>query len=135
MIQLSVVLITKNQEWNIAGLVESVLEKSPPGTDITLVDSASSDKTVEIASTSPINVISLLQPQRLTAAMGRYVGLQYCCGDLILFLDGDMELYDGWLERAFHLMKTDPQIAAITGQVIDRPKATPRSDKLVLPEP
>src|SRR5690348_14872807 len=126
---LSVVIITKNQEWNATRLIESVLDQCGgfPKMKITLVDSASSDNTLAIAKGYPLKLIRLSQPQRLTAAMGRYVGFKHSFGEYILFLDGDMELCRGWVECALEIMANDPQIAAITGQIIDRPKATPRN--------
>src|SRR5258708_3285019 len=118
-------------------LIESLLHKSDlvSGIEITLVDSASTDRTVEAASRYPFNVIQLQPSQRLTAALGRFVGCQQSCGELILFLDGDMELCDGWLERALTVLKDNPNIAAITGQVVDRPRATPYGDKLPIEPP
>jgi glycosyltransferase involved in cell wall biosynthesis len=136
MTALSVVLITKNQEWNVARLVESVLEEcGVPPSEVVLVDSASTDNTIPVAMGYPITLIRLLLPQRLTAAMGRYVGCMQSHGQYVLFLDGDMELCRGWLCRALEVMKRDARIASITGEIIDRPKATPRGDRLTLPAP
>jgi glycosyltransferase involved in cell wall biosynthesis len=122
MTDLSVVLISKNQDWNIARLVESVLSETDflSGREIILVDSASTDGTTEIASHYPITVLKLRPEQRLTAAAGRYVGYEQTTGDLVLFLDGDMELCSGWLEQALQVMRTQPDAAVITGKVIDR---------------
>ncbi len=130
MIQLSVVLITRNQEWNVRSLIESVLNKASPflSVEVLLVDSASTDKTVSIASEYPINIIVLDADQRLTAAAGRCVGYQHTSGHFVLFLDGDMELYEGWLEKALEILIQNPTIAVITGDVIDRPKMTPHDD-------
>jgi len=135
MIQLSVVFITRNQAWNVRRLVESVLSQSSPflSIEIVLVDSASTDETVKIACEYPITVIALDADQRLTAAAGRHVGYQQATGRFILFLDGDMELYPGWLEQALNLLIENPQIAAITGTLIDRPKATPARHTLLTP--
>jgi glycosyltransferase involved in cell wall biosynthesis len=136
MSELSVVLISKDQEWNIARLIESVLREtvSIPATEIVLVDSASTDQTTEIASRYPISVLKLRPDQRLSAAAGRHVGSQYTSGDLVLFLDGDMELCEGWLALAIALMRTRPDAAVICGQVIDRPKSE-RAPAFRMPEP
>lgn len=125
MTELSVVLISKNQEWNIARLVESVLKETDylPAREIVLVDSASTDRTTEIAARYPISVLKLYPEQRLTAAAGRYVGYKQTTGDLVLFLDGDMELCEGWLNQAIVVMHSRSDVAVITGKVIDRPKA------------
>jgi glycosyltransferase involved in cell wall biosynthesis len=125
MTELSVVLISKNQEWNIPRLVESVLRETSrfPSREIVLVDSASTDRTTEIAARYPISVLRLCPEQRLTAAAGRYVGYNHTTGDLVLFLDGDMELCEGWLDQALGIMKTESDAAVVCGLVIDRPIA------------
>jgi glycosyltransferase involved in cell wall biosynthesis len=125
MSELSVVLISKDQEWNIARLIESVLSEtaSIPATEIVLVDSASRDRTTEIAARYPVSVLKLRADQRLSAAAGRYVGYQHTTGDLVLFLDGDMELCAGWLTQALAVMRNTPDAAVVCGQVIDLPKS------------
>ena len=120
MTELSVVVITKNQEWNVARLLESVLERtsSAASREIILVDSASTDKTTEIASRYPVRVVRLHPNQHLCAAAGRYVGYQQTTGRFVLFLDGDMELCPDWLENAAAVMKSTPDIGVITGELI-----------------
>jgi glycosyltransferase involved in cell wall biosynthesis len=127
MIKLSVVLISKNQEWNIARLIESVLRETNTFSEkeIVLVDSASADQTTQIAARYPIAVLKLSPEQRLTAAAGRFVGYKRTTGDLILFLDGDMEFCRDWLDKAFDVMYSRPDVAVVTGQVIDRPQTLP----------
>jgi GT2 family glycosyltransferase len=119
----SVVIITRNQAWNTARLVESVLANAKRA-EVTLVDSASTDQTVEIAARYPISVLLINQQQRLTAALGRNVGYLHSTGDIVLFLDGDMELCAGWLERAIETFSQNPDLAVLTGKVVDLPLAT-----------
>lgn len=121
--ELSVVMIGKNQQWNTARLVESVLRATLAfaAREVVFVDSASTDCTAEIAAQYPITVLKLSPEQRLTAAAGRYVGYQRTTGDLVLFLDGDMELCTGWLEPALALMHARSDVAVVSGELIDRP--------------
>lgn len=123
MIELSVVIITKNQAWNIAQLIESVLAEVPcvASAEVILVDSASTDKTVDLASDYPAKVFRLQASQRLSPAIGRYVGTKKATGEYILFLDGDMQLAPGWLGQAIRLMRNTSSLGAITGQVINLP--------------
>jgi glycosyltransferase involved in cell wall biosynthesis len=129
--EVSVVLISKNQEWNIARLIESVLRETEhiPGREVVLVDSASTDRTVDIARQYPVNIIRLHPGQHLSSHAGRYTGYRHSTGDFILFLDGDMELYPGWLEKALHVFHTNPTIAMVTGQRIDLLKTATDADK------
>lgn len=127
MTDLSVVLISRNQEWNIARLLESVLEEvAEISSEVVLVDSASTDRTLEIARNYPIDIIRLDENQRLTAHKGQYVGYQHTSRDLILFLDGDMELCHGWLEKGLEALNEDDGTAAISGRLINLPLEPPQ---------
>ncbi len=122
--KLSVVLITKNQEWNVARLVHSVMGATAllgSQAETALVDSASTDETVSIATQFPIAVFALAADQRLTAAAGRFVGFTNTTGEYVLFLDGDMELFEGWLQDAIAVLDGDRSIAAVGGSRIDLP--------------
>ncbi|MCE7986081.1 MAG: glycosyltransferase [Caldilinea sp. CFX5] len=136
-ITLSVVLITKNQGWNVARLIQSVFNATRGLTtpEVILVDSASTDETVAQAQRFPITVLQLAATQRLTPAAGRYVGYGHCTGEYLLFLDGDMELYPGWLDKALQLLVEDRTIAGLTGERIDLPKQAQEEDKppLIMP--
>lgn len=117
MIELSVVVITKNQEWNVARLLESILEatSSVESREIILVDSASTDTTTEIASHYPVHVVRLHSNQHLCAAAGRYVGYHQTTDQFVLFVAGDMELCVGWFENALMVMKSNSDVAVVTG--------------------
>lgn len=123
MIELSVVLISKNQAWNISGLIESILAGTScvSSREIILVDSASTDETVERAGQYPVSILRLLRGQRLSPAIGRYVGFQHTQGEYILFLDGDTRLVPGWLPPALRVMRQAPDAGAVTGRVINLP--------------
>lgn len=135
MTQLSVVLITKNQAWNIARLIESVLEgaSSICSKEIILVDSASTDETVELASRYPISIVRLQPGQPLSPAIGRYVGYRHTQGEYVLFLDGDTRMVQGWLPRALHTVQENPHVGAVTGRVINLPTAAATQDPGPLP--
>ena len=127
--ELSVVLIAKNEEKNIGRLIESVLERTAnvESKEILLVDSNSSDRTVEIAAKYPVRIVRLLPDDsiRFCAAAGRFVGTHHTTGNYILFLDGDHELYEGWLERAMTILNHHPDIGVVGGLRVDIPKGTP----------
>jgi glycosyltransferase involved in cell wall biosynthesis len=119
--ELSIVLISKNQAWNIGRLIESVLQatSSIANREIILVDSASTDETAELAGFYPISVLRL-RPGPLTPAAGRYIGYKRAHGEFVLFLDGDMELLQGWMEDALRAMRRAPQAGVMmSSQVID----------------
>jgi glycosyltransferase involved in cell wall biosynthesis len=96
-----------------------------------LVDSASTDRTVDLANQFPIRILRLRDSQPLSPSAGRYIGYNHTSGDLILFLDGDMELFSGWVQRACQVLEQRPEAAGITGHVIDLPKAASPEDRQV----
>lgn len=127
MTELSYVIIGKNAQSSIARLLDSVLANTPSrlSAEIIYVDSASTDSTIEIVTQYPVTIVQLSVDQPLCASAGRYVGCQYATGSLICFLDSDMELLDGWLERALIELETNPQVAVVAGVVLDSDSALP----------
>jgi glycosyltransferase involved in cell wall biosynthesis len=137
MVDVSVVMICRNQEENIGRLIESVLQETDTlsSREIILVDSASTDQTIEIASRYPIRIIRLHPGQHLSSHAGRYIGYTNTTGEFVLFLDGDMSLYTGWLARALPIMREQPDVASITGlQIYLLPDQTPET-LTEMPEP
>lgn len=128
---LSIVVITKNQAWSIARLLESIRQHTAafPDAEVVLVDSASTDETLDIARNYAIRIIRLAADQRLTAAAGRYVGYMHTSAEYVLFLDGDMELCEGWIDKAWKLMQEQPDVGVITGQVLEMPRSSPGNEK------
>lgn len=84
MAKLSVVVVTRNEENNIGQCLDSVRWAD----EIIVVDSQSTDRTVEIASryTDRVFVISR---DRLDANINKNFGLERATGDWVLFLDAD----------------------------------------------
>ena len=85
MATLSVVLITLNEEANIKRCLESVRWAD----EIIVVDSFSSDRTVDVAKQFTPHVYQQEYPGS-TRQMEK--GIQYATGDWILFIDGDEEV-------------------------------------------
>jgi glycosyltransferase involved in cell wall biosynthesis len=125
MTELSVVLISKNQAWSIVRLMESVVREtaSVPSKEIILIDSASTDETVELAGAYPIRILRLKRGQPLSPAIGRCIGYKQAQGEYVLFLDGDTELVEGWVTHALRVMRETPSVGAVTGHVINLPTA------------
>ena len=136
MTELSIILISKNQAWNISRLIESVLNETIyiRSKEIVLVDSASTDGTTQLACRYPIGVLRLKAGGHLTPSAGRYIGYKHTSGEVVLFLDGDMELCQRWLEKAMQIFKDKSDVAMITGQVIDLPKSAKSEDISLVPE-
>lgn len=116
--KLSVVIIAKNEERNIQRGIESILEAtiSFNNVEIVLVDSISTDKTIEIAQKYPIKIIQLDPNFFISPSAGRFIGLKYTSGEFIYFLDGDMHLDKSWFETALPIIEKNPSLAGIAGK-------------------
>ncbi|MBU1087006.1 MAG: glycosyltransferase [Candidatus Omnitrophica bacterium] len=116
-ILLSVIIPCKNEEKNIVRCLVSLFAelKNIQGSEVLLVDSRSTDKSVEEAKRFPINIIQLKENWDISPAAARYVGCVNTSGKYRLFIDGDMELIPGFLDKAINFLQTRKQAAAVAG--------------------
>ena len=115
----SVVVITHNEATRIGACLESIFEACAPldRFEVVLVDSRSSDGTLDVAREFPITILQLPADAAITPSAGRYVGTAATSGDLVLFVDGDMVLESGWLEAACRRVREDPRLAGVDGHL------------------
>jgi GT2 family glycosyltransferase len=110
--------VTYNEAERVRACLESVVETTTGlAVDIVLVDSNSTDSTVEIAAEFPITILQITDDSLTTPAAGRAVGTAVTSGEVILFVDGDMVLHPGWLERALDVLESDPNVAGVDGHL------------------
>lgn len=117
-VDLSVVIITENEEDLVTECIESVFEacREVSSFEVILVDSASTDRTLEYATAYPITILRIPEEHTVSCGAGRYVGDRITHGDMVLHIDGDMTLTTEWLPRAIEQLE-DPQVAAIEGNL------------------
>jgi GT2 family glycosyltransferase len=113
------VVISRNEEQWIQSCLRSVVAAVTPyaGSEVVLVDSCSSDRTVEIARREPIRLIELREDAPLSPALGRLVGQDATQSRYILFVDGDTEINGAWLTAAVDFLETHPHVAAVDGKL------------------
>ena len=121
MVDLSFVIIGKNAAWSIDRLLASITTLRPSQllTDLVYVDSASTDNTIDIVERYDATILRLEAGQPLCASAGRWVGCRHSTGKYVLFVDSDMELQLGFIDKALIALENDATIAAVTGSLID----------------
>ena len=117
----SVVIKALNEEAHIAAAIESAMA-ALEGMDgeIILADSLSTDRTIEIARTYPIKIVSLSRPEDRSCGVGGQLGYQYSAGEYVCLIDGDMRLYRGFLAAAIQALKNEPTLAGVGGMIVER---------------
>ena len=105
--RLSIVIISRNEAKNIIRCIKSALKIASlySNTEIMLVDSASTDETIDLARAYPISIVQLQPHWPLTPGAGRYLGTLMTSGQFILFLDGDTEILPNWPSEALALTR------------------------------
>lgn len=116
-VPLSVVIIAENEEEWIRECIESVFAacRDVSAYEVILVDSASTDRTVELASEYPITILRIPEEHAISCGAGRYVGDRVASGELVCHVDGDMTLTETWLPRAIEYLDEHADAAAVEG--------------------
>lgn len=115
---LSVVVIAENEEERIGPCLESVLaacDDAASAYEVALVDSGSSDRTVEVAADYPVSIYRIPPEAVVSCGAGRYVGDRFSRGELVLHVDGDTVLSETWLPRAVEYLRDHDDVVAVEG--------------------
>lgn len=119
---LSIVAIGRNEEHNLGRLIASIsyLANILPNRPQTIfIDSASTDKTCDIALTFFDEVYVIEESPWLCASAGRFVGTKHARGKWVLYLDGDMELSRDFAEIVPPLIEKDEDVSGYIGSYIN----------------
>ena len=94
----SIVIRAHNEEKHIARLLEGITQQSEKDLEIILVDSGSTDHTLEIASHYPLQVLQI-QPEDFTFGYSLNQGVSAAQGELIVIVSAHVfPVYPDWLE-------------------------------------
>lgn len=120
---LDVVVIARNEAALIEKCLRSTLHAAHRAVEagvvatanVTLVDSASTDGTVEIARQFPVRIIELPAHWPLSAAAGIHCGYRDCTAELFAVMDGDVECDPDWFTKAIPFLLADEMAANVYG--------------------
>ncbi|MFB9886228.1 glycosyltransferase [Balneatrix alpica] len=102
MAAISIIVITLNEAEHIANLLEDLCQQSKQDFEVVLVDSASTDATLEIAQqyAQRLPQLKIIAMAQRGASLGRNTGAQAAQHERLLFLDADVRLAPDFLARA-----------------------------------
>jgi len=116
----SIVIKALNEEHHIGAAIESALVaiRGIRG-EVILADSASTDRTVEIAQRYPIKVVQMTRAEDRSCGAGAQLGYQYSKGRYVWLVDGDMTLKPGFLAAAIQFLESHPDVAGVGGMLTE----------------
>lgn len=121
MTRLTFLLKALNEEAHIRACLESI-EREAAGleAEIVLVDSLSTDRTVEIARAYPVRVVQFASVEDRGCAAAVQLGFQ-CAGggDFLYVIDGDMTLEPGFIREALAYLDQHSDVAGVGGLLAD----------------
>lgn len=122
-LDLSVVVIARNEEKNIASALGSTLqaieEAKKAGVieaaEVIFVDSASTDRTVAIARGFPVKVVLLPAEWPLSPGAGVFCGYQVASGTYMGVVDGDVTVDRFWYRDGLKFLMADEKAGCVYG--------------------
>jgi GT2 family glycosyltransferase len=119
---LGVVVIGRNEGKRLRRCLSSVAGSAQA---VVYVDSGSTDGSVALASSLGVSVVELDMAIPFTAARARNAGFKQLeeadpAVELVQFVDGDCELFPGWLERAARAFHDDEHLGVAFGRLCER---------------
>jgi rhamnosyltransferase len=124
MTECSISILTKNEARNIGQCLDAVFSQKGVGTyEVTLVDSGSTDATLEIARGYPIR-IEQIPAETFHHARTRNYAASLGKGPILINLSGDaIPASDGWLQNMLANFG-DPGVGAVYGRQLPKPGST-----------
>ena len=111
----SIIIRSYNEEKHLERLLEGILQQTVKDVEIILVDSGSTDNTIEIASRYPVRVLQI-PPQEFTFGRSLNLGIQHAQSEFLVFASAHVyPVYPDWLEKLIEPF-ADPQVALVYGK-------------------
>lgn len=126
-ILVSIVTPVLNRKVLLRELIESLWEQTldPSRYEIIIIDDCSSDGTpamlAELQQRSPCRFVYRAMPSHGGSVRSRNEGVKLASGRIIAFTDSDCRVTPGWLELGLSAFEADPDIAFVTGPILNKP--------------
>jgi glycosyltransferase involved in cell wall biosynthesis len=124
MIEVSILVLTKNEEQNIGACLEAIYSQKNVGAlEVVVVDSSSSDATLEIAGRYPVR-IEQIPADAFHHAHTRNFAASLAQGEFLVYLAADaLPATTDWL-RALISNFSDPDVAGVYGRHLPKAGST-----------
>jgi GT2 family glycosyltransferase len=117
----SIIVPAYNQSQHLAHCLAAILRDAPDGAEVIVVDDASTDDTVATARASAVRIVR--SATNRGPAHARNLGARHARGEILIFVDADVEVAPGGLARMIGAMRDAPEIDAVFGSYDTGPHA------------
>ncbi len=118
----SIVIVTWNAEGDIEETLDSIYEQDYTNFEVIVIDSASSDSTVEVIRTKYPQVRLTVAEENVGYRRGNQMGMLLAKGDYIVACNDDVRVEKHWLGGLVNVMVEDPSIGMATPLILDHTK-------------
>lgn len=128
MIQLSVIIPTKNRASSLERTLKSIVSQTLDNSvfEVIVVDNGSTDTTKELSNqySSAFKNFKYVYEEKAGLHYGRHAGMRAASGDILTYADDDIEAFPTWLEAILDSFK-DPKVNLVGGKNIPLFEANP----------
>ena len=115
----SIIIPVYNGSKTLGRCLETVYESSYQNFECIVVDDHSNDNTLSVAESFGTKIIR--SDKQIGAAHARNRGAEAAQGDILLFVDADVEIYPDCIGEVVKTFKENPEISALFGSYDDQP--------------
>ena len=123
MSEVSIVIPTKNAGPRFREVLEAVYAQ-PGEYDVLVVDSGSTDETLDIVGEFPARLLTI-PPAAFDHGGTRNLGVRKTSGEFVVFLTQDATPLDDWLTELLTPLRADSDVAGAYSRQLPQPTATP----------
>lgn len=128
---ISVIIPTYQREAVLCATIAELLRQDYPHYEVLVVDQTRShqpETTDYLKTLAEAGQIQWFQLDWASLPGARNYGVERSRGEIILFIDDDVELPEGYLYAHARVFKEKPEVGAVAGRVFDRMKLADRPD-------
>lgn len=118
--KLSIITVTYNNAKYLVEFVESVLADAPLESELVIVDSYSTDETVDILKKFGKKIILIESPENIGFGKGSNLGIANSTGEYVLFLNPDTRVYKNTLRDLLKFLEEHPSIGLVAPALIQQ---------------
>ncbi len=116
--KVSVITVTYNSEKAIGNLVSSLSKSLPSGSEIIIVDNASTDRTIQIAE-KQTGVKVIQSEKNLGFSAGCNLGAKQSRNDYLLFLNPDTQVNKNSVEELINYLASHSEVGIVAPKLIE----------------